>query len=142
MNHLKPIVFFCLAVIFSGCAAPQQMYHWGDYSKTLYESRKHPSEQSLAAHQQELEKIITESGRRNLRIPPGVHAELGYIYFQQNRKDLAVRNFEIEKQIYPESALLMERLENAARLAGEQKKTHNAAPARESTSGKTDKAEK
>lgn len=142
MNHSKSILFFFLTVVLSGCAAPQQMYYWGDYSKTLYETKKHPSEQSLVAHQQALEKIIAESGRSNLRIPPGVHAELGYIYFQQNKKDLALKNFGIEKQIYPESTLLMDRLENAAKLAGEQKTTRNAPPSSGSISGKTDKVEK
>lgn len=120
MNNLK---IFCLIVLFislSGCAS-QRMYYWGDYSNTLYQSKKHPAENSLLSHQQAIETIIVESGKNNLRVPPGVYAELGYIYFRQNKKDLAIQNFHMEKALYPESALLMNRLENAARIADKPK---------------------
>ncbi|MCK9363483.1 MAG: DUF4810 domain-containing protein [Syntrophales bacterium] len=121
MNHLK-LAFIVLSAIFLlGCATPQKMYYWGDYSNTLYQSKKHPSEQTSLGHQQALENIIAESGKNNLRIPPGVHAELGYIYFRQNKKDLAIQNFNMEKQLYPESAILMDRLENAVKLADKAK---------------------
>ena len=117
MNHLKLGLIAISALLLLGCATPEKMYYWGDYSNTLYQSKKHPSEQASLAHLQALEKIIAESGKNNLRIPPGVHAELGYIYFRQNKKDLAIQNFNMEKQLYPESRILMERLENAAKNA-------------------------
>lgn len=121
MNHLKIGCIVLLAVFLSGCATPQRMYYWGDYSNTLYQSKKHSSDQSSLGHQQALENIIAESGKNNLRIPPGVYAELGYIYFRQNKKDLAIQNFKMEKQLYPESTLLMDRLENAVKLADKPK---------------------
>lgn len=129
-----------LAIFLSGCAAQQRMYYWGDYSNTLYQSKKHPSEKSDLSHMQALEKIIEESKKTNLRIPPGVYAELGYIYFRQNKKDLAIANFKIEKELYPESALLMDRLENAAQLAEKSKpaegNTQKAAPDKPDKQGK------
>ena len=97
------------------------MYYWGDYSDTLYQSKKHPSDKSILSHQQALEKILEESGKNNLRVPPGVYAELGYIFFRQNKKDLAIYNYKMEKALYPESAVLMDRLENAAKLADKPK---------------------
>ena len=117
MNPLKLGLIAISALFLLGCATPEKMYYWGDYSNTLYQSKKHPSEQAGLSHQQALENIIVESGKRNLRIPPGVYAELGYIYFRQNKKDLAIQNFKLEKQLYPESAILMERLENAVKSA-------------------------
>ncbi|MBU2226543.1 MAG: DUF4810 domain-containing protein [Proteobacteria bacterium] len=120
MNYLKIGCIVALAIFLSGCAA-QRMYYWGDYSNTLYQSKKHPSDQSNLGHQQALENIIEESGKNNLRIPPGVYAELGYVYFRQNKKDLAIQNFKMEKQLYPESTLLMDRLENAVKLADKPK---------------------
>jgi hypothetical protein len=117
------IGFIVLSSIFLLGCAPQRMYYWGDYSKTLYMSKKNPSEQSNLDHQQALENIIEESGKSNLRVPPGVYAELGYIYFRQNKKDLAIQNFKMEKQLYPESALFMDRLENAVKLADKPKPT-------------------
>jgi len=115
MNHLKLGLIAVSALFLLGCATPEKMYYWGDYSNTLYQSKKHPSEQTGLSHQQALEGIVAESEKRNLRIPPGVYAELGYIYLRQNKKDLAIQNFKMEKQLYPESAVLMERLENAVK---------------------------
>jgi hypothetical protein len=143
MNHFKFGFILLLAVFLAGCAAPQKMYYWGDYSKTLYQLKKHPSEQSGLVHQQALENIIVESGKNNLRIPPGVHAELGYIYFHQNRKEMAIQNFEMEKQLYPESALLMERLENAVKLEDKPRSSNKVNPSPPAaTPDKPDKQEK
>jgi hypothetical protein len=68
-----------------------------------------------------LENIIQESQKNNLRVPPGVYAELGYVYFRQNKKALAIQNFNMERRLYPESALLMDRLVNASELADKPK---------------------
>jgi hypothetical protein len=140
MNRLRIVYIIVLAIFLSGCAAPQRMYSWGDYSETLYQSKKNPSDQSNLVHMQALEKIIEESRKNTLRIPPGVHAELGYIYFRQNKKDLAIQNFKMEKELYPESALLMDRLENAAKLVDKQKpsegNTQEASPHKPDKQGK------
>jgi len=127
MNNLKIVIFILLALYMSGCAGSQRMYYWGDYSNTLYQLKKHPSEQSLLNHQQAMEMILSESEKNNLRVPPGVYAELGYIYFRQNKKDLAIQNYHREKALYPESALLMDRLENAAKRAEEPKSPADSA---------------
>lgn len=98
-------------VIFGfGCATSNDMYYWGDYSDSLYDYKKDPGVESLAEHKEVLENIIEESNERNLRIPPGVCAELGYIYTAQNNTTEAIRLFRMEKQIYPESTILMDRL--------------------------------
>lgn len=140
MNHIKLGCIVVLAILLSGCAGQQRMYYWGDYSETLYQSKKNPSDQSVLKHQQSLEKILEESQKNNLRVPPGVYAELGYIYFRQNKKDLAIQNFKMEKALYPESALLMDRLERAAKLADKTKtpedKSIGAPPDRSDKQGK------
>ncbi|MBU4078571.1 DUF4810 domain-containing protein [Patescibacteria group bacterium] len=141
MNHLKFGCIVLVAIFLSGCPArTQRMYFWGDYSATLYQSKKHPSDQSNLVHLQALEKIIEESRTNNLRIPPGVYAELGYIYFRQNKKDLAIQHFKMEKELYPESALLMDRLENAAKLVEKPKpfegNTQEASPDKSDKQGK------
>jgi hypothetical protein len=139
MNHLKFGCVALLAILLSGCA-PQRMYDWGDYSSTLYQSKKHPSSEADRNHLQSLEKIIEESKKTNLRIPPGVYAELGYIYFRQNKKDLAISNFKMEKELYPESTLLMDRLESSARLADKPRPSESNT--QESSPVKTDNLEK
>lgn len=119
-----------IALLLSGCAAPS-MYYWGDYSSTLYHSKKTPCDESILKHQQTLEIIIEESKNKNLRLPPGVCAELGYIYLKQNKNQLAIQYFRMEKELYPESTLLMQRLENSALIRGkkpEDKTVKNVQP--------------
>jgi hypothetical protein len=105
-----------LLIVFSMIScAPQRMYYWGDYSNTLYAVRKDANDETLLTHQKALEQIIEESNKRNLRVPPGVYAELGYIYFKQNKNDVAVKYFDLEAKTYPESQVLMTRLTQAAK---------------------------
>lgn len=111
-----------ISVLTSGCATQQQpMYYWGDYSNSLYCCRKDSTEENLLKHKQILENIVEESAKRNLRVPPGVCAELGYIYFRQNNNQEAIKYFELEENTYPESKVLMQRLTQAAKARADQK---------------------
>jgi hypothetical protein len=100
-------VLCCLVSI--GCAQ-KRMYYFGNYSNTLYSCEKNQDDESLLKHKQELETVITESGSRNLPVPPGVCAELGYINLKSNNSKEAIRLFLVEMQLYPESKHLMNRL--------------------------------
>lgn len=93
-----------------GCANQKPMYYWGDYSGSLYKVHKDPNEKNVAEHQVQLEMIIKQSQERNLRVPPGVYGELGYIYALRNNSKEAVKLFEMEKQTYPESTIFMENM--------------------------------
>lgn len=115
MKILKFGSVLLLTIFVIGCLPPK-MYYWGNYSNSLYHTKKNPTEESVLKHQQALENIIEESKNTSLRVPPGVYAELGYIYFQQNKNQLAIQYFQYEKATYPEAALFMDRLENAAKL--------------------------
>lgn len=99
------------SIALSGCATVTEAgYYWGDYSKTLYMYTKAPSEETLAKHTAELERIIDESNERQLRVPPGIHAELGYIRARNGDTALAKANYESEMKLYPESRQFLERL--------------------------------
>lgn len=54
--------------------------------------------------------MIKQSEERELRVPPGVYGELGYIYALKNNSKEAVKLFEIEKQTYPESTIFMDNM--------------------------------
>ncbi|MCB2183107.1 MAG: DUF4810 domain-containing protein [Desulfobulbaceae bacterium] len=107
------LVVFITSAFFGGCA-PQQMYYLGNYSKTLYSLEKNQTEEALINHKQELEKIVAESKVRNLPVPPGIYAELGYINFKANNSQEAIKLFQTETQLYPESKHLMDRLIQSA----------------------------
>lgn len=97
-------------IFLNGCAAQKQLYYFGDYSNTLYSFEKNHDDGSLLKHKQELERIITESKTRGMIVPPGIHAELGFINLKNNNSKEAVSLFQTEAQIYPESKYLMDRL--------------------------------
>ncbi len=125
--HLVIILFLS---VLTGCAAPT-MYYWGDYSKSLYSYRKNATEANLLKHKQILENIVEESNNRNLRVPPGVYAELGYIYFRQNKNEEAIKYYELEERIYPESKVFMQRLTQAAKVKGSSTKNEEKLPAQD-----------
>ena len=104
-----PVAFILFISLAWGCAPPK-LYHWGDYSNSLYSCKKDPSEETLLKHKQVLEEIVKASGEKNLRVPPGVYGELGYICLRQNSTKEAKKYFEMEEQLYPESKILMDRL--------------------------------
>ena len=99
-----------LMVFLFGCAQQSKLYYFGNYSQTLYKSEKNRTEESINLHKQELEKIIASSKEKNLTIPPGIYAELGYLSLKENKTDIAIELFAKESEIYPESKYLMDRL--------------------------------
>ena len=113
---MRRTLFFALissSLLFA--CTPQKMYYFGNYSQTLYELEKDQTEEALINHRQELEEIISESETRNLPVPPGIYAELGYIHLKENNTQEAVRLFQVESRLYPESDHLMERLIQSAK---------------------------
>lgn len=107
---MKVSITILLLAMFAASCAPPSLYYWGDYPNTLYKYRKDADESSLTKHVQELEVIIKTSKRKGIRVAPGLHAELGYYYLLMNNFDGASSMFEIEKEVYPESSVLMEKM--------------------------------
>lgn len=105
---------FLACIFFAGCA-PQKMYYFGNYSQTLYTFEKNQNEESLIKHRQELDRVIAESEVKNLPVPPGIYAELGYINLKTNNSREAIRLFQAESQLYPEAKHLMGRLIQSAK---------------------------
>jgi len=123
-KRLTLFVIFLTGLTLTGCAAgPKPMYYFGDYSKTFYTYVKNQNDESLSKHKQELERIISESEKETMPVPPGIYAELGYLNLMNNNIKEAVRLFQVELKLFPESSILMERLiQNAqAREKGEPK---------------------
>jgi len=142
-RHLPLLTVAGLAfLLIVGCVPRPSMYYWGNYSETLYRAKKTPGDDTLLAHRQSLENIVEQSKTLNLRVPPGVYAELGFIYFRQNNDGLASRYFQMEEDLYPESKILMARLKQAVALRKEKaaKKPEAAVPAPAAAEAKTDMA--
>jgi len=100
-----------------GCAPQSQqkpMYYWNDYSHSLYNLKKEPTEETTQTHLATLNKIIEDSNTNTTRVPPGIYAELGYFLMNKGQSQEAVKYFNLEKETYPESGVLMARLIDAA----------------------------
>jgi len=110
---LKIVFLVCLSLIlFSGCVtviSPSNLY-WGNYSVTLYNVKKEPGEASNNAHEKELQSIVKKSNELNLKIPPGVYAELGVYAKTRGDYSAAQNYFGLEQETYPEGAALMQRI--------------------------------
>ncbi len=53
---------------------------------------------------------INTSNEKGLRIPPGIQAELGKIYAEQQNPEMAMSMLRAEMETYPESAVLLQRV--------------------------------
>lgn len=106
---ISGLFLILLITVFTGCGA-KKMYYFNDYSSTLYSYEKNKNEKALLRHKHELEKIIKISNEKNVHVPPGIYAELGYINLKENKLEQAVIFFRAEADLYPESRLFMQRL--------------------------------
>lgn len=103
-----------LSVFFSGCAS-KPIYHWGSYEQSVHHSLNGDEKVPLGEQIDRLNSDIKEAGERTSegktysRIPPGVYAQLGYLYYKSGQMELAQQSFEAEKRLYPESKVLMDR---------------------------------
>ena len=90
-------------VLLVGCATtPPVEYYYGDYSRTLYRSKKASTPESLEKHRQTLEEIIEKSNEKEIRVPPGIYCEYAYILAKEGDPEAEVY-FSLEIETYPES---------------------------------------
>ncbi|NHZ45455.1 DUF4810 domain-containing protein [Nitratidesulfovibrio liaohensis] len=99
-----------LCVLCTGCAKPNAMYCMDNYSSTLYACRKNPAQEQQDKHVKAMQDIVAKSEQRNLRVPPGIFAELGYISLKAGQMADAKKYFEAENRLYPESKVFTTRL--------------------------------
>lgn len=99
-------------LIFTGCTTTDANtgYYWGNYSGTLYSLKTNPGDKALNNHIKELQSIIDTSNKKGIRVPPGVHAELGYRLAQNNQESKAREELSNEIITYPESKTFIERV--------------------------------
>jgi len=103
------IAVFC--GLFFGCAAPS-MYYWDKYSSSLYAYKKNPTDSTLAGYKKSLADIIEKSPKKNLRVPPGVYCEYGYLFAKEGNSIEAAKYFDLEKTTYPESAYFIDKMKS------------------------------
>lgn len=112
MKNQKFFITLCICmVMLSGCANQQtRLYQWGSYENQLYENYSNPGKFNAADQIIKLEQDIEKARAENKSLPPGYYAHLGYLYFQDNKADKAMQSLQTEKNLFPESAVYMDRL--------------------------------
>lgn len=105
---MRYAVALSLVALFAlvGCKPPQT-YEWGNYEGSLYTLMKDPT--SLDKYGRSLQKQI-QDGEGSAKVPPGIYAEYGYFLTVTNQPGEAVKYFEKEKQRWPESTRLMDKM--------------------------------
>lgn len=104
-------VLILLSLLLYGCgAAKKPMYYWGNYSQSLYSLKKNQNDTTTAEHLKVLDDILLKSKERAINVPPGIYAEYGYYMLTAGKKEEAKKMFQAEKDIYPESTALMDRM--------------------------------
>jgi len=96
-----------LAAALQGCATPTY-YAWGAYDDALYAHYKNPQERE--AFVENLKKVLLEAEKEGRRVPPGINAEYGYALYEEGRYVEAVVYFQKERDQWPESLVLMEKM--------------------------------
>ncbi len=57
-----------------------------------------------------MEHDMLKAQAANKPLPPGFHAHLGYEYYLMGKNTLALQQFQLEKEKFPESAVFMDRM--------------------------------
>lgn len=95
-----------LAVMMTGCVPPG-LYHWGDYETSLFERYVENNTQHTDTY---LTQTLLEAERQHRKVPPGVYADYGFLLYTRGDKAGAIKNFQKERALYPESLALMNKL--------------------------------
>ena len=112
-----------IALLLSGCAGQKPMYDYGNYSESYYQLKQTGDAKSTGNWKASMEDTIKESNEQGLRTPPGINANLGYLYLKVNDTDKAITFFTTEKTLYPESTVFMDKLIKKAELMKEGQET-------------------
>lgn len=99
-----------LAFFVSSCSSPKTLYSWYNYDDASHMYAKKQTEETEQVLLKNFDKILKK--QRGLRkvVPPGIYAERGYYFVKNGKIDEGVKMFEMEKKLYPESAVFMDRL--------------------------------
>ncbi|MDF1552646.1 MAG: DUF4810 domain-containing protein [Deferrisomatales bacterium] len=98
-----------VAVLACGCATEKPtLYRWGEYEQLIYEMYARPGAADPGTQMAKLSADVERTLAEGQRVPPGVHAHLGYLYYLQGNRGAALHEFSTERAVFPESAVLVD----------------------------------
>lgn len=109
MSAMRSLVLLAALGALSGCAS-QGLYHWGHYEDLVYDMYTSPGKAEPGAQMAVLVEDIDTAHAKGQRVPPGVHAHLGFLLYQLGNEGSAEKEFQTEKALYPESTVFVDGL--------------------------------
>lgn len=107
MKKINIVGVATAVLLMTACAEKKEtVYYWGDYQSSLYSYYQH--DKSPEQQIESLNAIVEQAKAKNKPVPPGLHAQIGLLYVETSRPDLAFQQFNIEKAQFPESAAYMD----------------------------------
>lgn len=116
MSIIRRLALIGAIGLVAACA-PVSRFEWGNYENTLYAYSKTPN--AREAYKASLLAAISK-GTSDNRIAPGLNAELGYLFMEDGQTAEAIRYFEAEKRLFPESQSFMDGIITRLRSNGSQ----------------------
>jgi hypothetical protein len=105
------LVIATVAAALAGCASrTPNLYTWGNYEDLVYTAHSSPGSVPPEKQIEILEADFHKAVANNEQMPPGWHANLGYLYIQIGRMDEGRRELLNEKTQFPESGVFVDRL--------------------------------
>lgn len=99
----KIVLFIAVVACLAGCKS-HSIYAWGSYEEGIYDMYVNPGKAEPGVQIASLKEDIEKAGGEGQRVPPGVHAHLGYLYYTQGNLSDALAEFATERELFPESA--------------------------------------
>ena len=107
----KSTVVLVIAASAGACVAKRPpLYRWGSYEPLLYSMWIEPGTADPQQASESLTADVLLSEGSGARVPPGVHAHLGWLYWLQGREAEARAELAAESALYPESGKLVGRM--------------------------------
>ena len=103
------LIALSLVLVVCGGGATS-LYRWGEFPQQTYNYMSERSKVSPLEQIARLEKDIEKSKAENRAVPPGLYGHLGLLNLDIQNSQRAAMYFQLEKQVYPESTVLMNRL--------------------------------
>ncbi len=119
-NMKKRVGLALIAFGLTGCASNQEIYHWGAYEGVVRNMYVEPGSVPAQVQIAKLSRDIQRSESRGKRVPPGLYAHLAMAYAADGQPARSREALEREKQLFPESTVLVDTLINNQQ-AGAQK---------------------
>jgi len=97
--------------LLTGCVTPEPpLYRWGQYEDIIYTGYKDPGSSDPVTDGNLLAEDMARTEAEGKQIPPGVRLHLAYLYYAQGRDNEARALFELEREIFPESRVFVDRM--------------------------------